>query len=109
MSKYIREWQPDRVLGAVSGKLVQRMDLVGEFVKVQAQSRVSFRTGKLRRNIIYEVDARENYIEARVGARKKFFWAWFLEMGTRKMRARPFLRPAVWQNKATILAMIRGR
>jgi len=109
VSKYIKDWKPDKVLGAVSGKLVQRMDLVGEFVKVQAQSRVSRRTGKLRANIIYEVDARENYIEARVGAKKKYFWGWFLEMGTRKMRQRPWLRPAVWQNKSTILQMIRGR
>lgn len=108
MSKYLKNWNPRAVEAAVSGKLIERMDEVGQFVTEQAQSRVSVRTGKLRENITYEVDARENHVEVRVGARKPYFWAWFLEMGTRKMRARPWLRPAVWQNRATILRILAG-
>ncbi len=92
----------------VSGNLVQRMDAVGQFVTEQAKAKAPVKSGRLRNNITYELDAREDYVECRVGVRKKIFWAYFMEFGARKVPAHPFLRPAVWQNKATILKLIRG-
>lgn len=109
MSKYLKNWNPRAVESAVSGKLIQRMDEVGAFVASQARARAPRDTGTLRENITHEVHARGNHVEAVVGVRKKVFWAWFMEMGTRKgVRARPFLRPAVWQNRATILRILGG-
>jgi len=40
----------------------------------------------------------------RVGPTRRPFWALFLEFGTRKMRARPFIRPAYESKKAAVLA-----
>jgi len=43
-----------------------------------------------------------------VGVKKRTFWAIFVERGTKKMAAQPFLRPAVFDNGKTILKMLRG-
>lgn len=109
MSRIIREWNADKVRAMVSGKLVQNMDRACQFAEDQAAARVPVRTGITRDDITHEVSARGNTIEGRVGVKRgKSFYAFFVEMGTRKMAAKPFLRPAVFGNAAEILRILRG-
>lgn len=106
--KHLKDWNPARVKAAIAGSMVQNMAVAASFALEQAKARVPVRKGNLRRNLIFEIEARGDVIEGRIGARKKFFQAFFLEVGTSKLRARPFLRPAVFGNAATILRMLRG-
>jgi len=106
---YIKEWHPQRVRGMVSGKLVQNMDRAAAFAEKQAWARASEKSGLMKGDIAHEVEVRGNTIEGRIGVKRgKAFYAIFIEKGTSKMRARPFLRPAVFGNAAEIVRLIRG-
>ena len=62
----------------------------------EAKKRVPVRTGKLRDNIVKSVSASgKRGAFARIGFRRKAFYGQFVETGTSKMPARPFLRPAL--------------
>ncbi len=72
----------------------------------------AIQTGTLRRAMTYEVGKDIQGPVARVGpmstlGEKSLKYARFLEFGTRKMRARPFLRPA-FARKARDIALILG-
>lgn len=43
-----------------------------------------------------------------VGPAKGFFWGWFLEMGTAKMSAQPFVRPAFDEHYQGALSSLAG-
>jgi HK97 gp10 family phage protein len=60
-------------------------------------------TGRLRSSITHEVDTGEmtGYVETNVD------YAPFVELGTYKMPAQPFLFPALEQNKGKIQDMLR--
>jgi HK97 gp10 family phage protein len=108
----VKDWNPQRVKAAISGQLVKNMDRVCMFVAEQAKANAPVLTGKLQRGIDYEVDARGDAVEGRVGELKGdkggAFYAYFKELGTSKMAATPFLRPAVFDNGDTIVRMLEG-
>ena len=108
MSKYIRQWNAKKVLAAVSGELVDRMDQAGQYVAEVMRSNAPVDRGILKSDIAYEVEARGNTVETRAGVKRRAFWAWFVERGTVKMAARPFIHRAVFGNAAEILRIIRG-
>ncbi len=60
--------------------------------------------GQLRRSIAWEVDKEK--LVARVGTNLKY--GKFLELGTSKMAARPFLRPALSKNHDVIARILAG-
>lgn len=101
-----------RVLAAVSGRVVQNMERACQFVEAEAKANapVSQRSGvrHMRDEITHEVSARRNVITGTVGVRARAYWAWFIERGTRKMAAQPFLRPAVFNNSARIVRIVAG-
>ena len=70
-----------------------------EVVKDEAISLVRVRSGKTRRSIESAVDMR-GVMTAYVGT--DWFIGRFLEQGTKKMRAYPFLRPAVEKSENRI-------
>lgn len=115
-----KDWNPQRVKAHIAGTIVQNMEVACKFVEGQARSnaRSAFtsRTGKTVRDISHEISSEVgafgNAIEGRVGVLKgkgKAWYAFFLEFGTRKMRARPFLRPAVFNNAREIVRIIAGK
>ncbi len=61
------------------------------------------RTGTLARSIAYEVSK----TTARVGTNVKY--GKFLETGTSKMAARPYLRPAINKNQRAIKKILTGK
>ena len=107
----IKEWNQKKVLAAISGRVVQNMDRACQFAVEQAQAKAPVRTGRLKRAIGYTVRAYRNVVEGRVGVRRGFYRShigWFHEMGTVKMAAHPFLRPAVFGNAKLIVRIIQG-
>lgn len=57
-------------------------------------------TGALKRSITYEI---EDENTGKVGAQAQIDYAILLELGTRNMEPRPYLRPAIIREKANIL------
>ena len=105
------EWRQREFMAKIGGIVAQNMERACEFAADEARARAPRLTGQLVRGVDIKVGvrARDQTIEGRVGVIKKVFWAWFQEMGTSKMSARPFLRPAVFNNAARIVRMIEGR
>lgn len=66
------------------------------------------KTGFLKTHIVMSSKATgglEGGIQVQVGADKKAYWALFQEFGTRKQRAKPFMRPAFESTKDEVLAV----
>lgn len=73
---------------------------ITELVEKDAKRLVPVDTGKLRRNI-YRVGNRVYVAGGEyVGGRRRgtFYW-YFVEHGTRKMRAEPFMAPALYRKR----------
>lgn len=65
-------------------------------IRDEAKSRVPVKTGTLRDSITMEtVEKDEDGVTIRIGPGKEGFYGLFLELGTSKMPARPWLVPAV--------------
>lgn len=104
----ITEWNQKEIKAVISGRVVQNMDRACQFAVEQAQGRAPVRRGVLRAHISHDVKARGDVVEGRVGVIRTAFWGWFHEMGTVKMPATPFLRPAVFGNARRIVRIIQG-
>lgn len=72
------------------GKFVARKTIQ---VNRGAKHRAPVDTGRLRSSITWEIGQDGTTIVGRVGT--NVHYAPYLELGTRRMRARPFLRPAL--------------
>lgn len=73
-----------------------------ESVHAQALGRVPVDTGTLARNLSYRVS--KDGLEARVGvlgarAKREAYYAGFVEFGTSRKPARPYLRPALEEER----------
>jgi HK97 gp10 family phage protein len=75
---------------SVVGKFVARKIIV---VDRTAKRLAPVDTGRLRSSITWEIVVEGTWIVGRCGT--NVHYAVYLEMGTRRMRARPFLRPAL--------------
>lgn len=109
--KIVKSWRKREFLAKVSGRVADNLYAACLFAADQVRARAPRgETGLLIENVDVdvEVQARDEVIEGRVGVRKKAFYAWFLEMGTSRMAARPFIRPAVFDNAREIVRLIQG-
>jgi HK97 gp10 family phage protein len=105
------EWNQHQFMARIGGIVANNMERACNFAADEARARAPRLTGRLIENvdIRVEVIGKSNTIEGRVGVIRKIFWAWFQEVGTSKMAARPFLRPAVFNNAARLVRMIEGK
>jgi len=106
-----KDWNPQRVKAHIAGQVVQNMEMACVFVVSRAKELAPKRTSLTisETDFAVEVGARGNVIEGRVGVKRgKAFYARFIELGTRKMAAHPFLRPAVFNNAREIVRIITG-
>ena len=71
-------------------------------VVASAKSKVPVRTGKLQRGIQQRVHVGAGSADALIGFDRKQFYGRFIELGTSKMSARPFLRPALDESQSKI-------
>lgn len=103
----ITEWHDRELLAEVSGRVLNGMDKACAFAADQARGLVPVRTGLLKSEIDYEVEPEGNDVIGYVGVKKGHaFYALMVERGTRKARARPYLRPAVFGHAAEIAKLI---
>jgi HK97 gp10 family phage protein len=107
-----KDWNPQRVKATIAGQVAQNMETACVFVVSRAKELAPRRTGLTisETDFVVEVGARGNVIEGIVGVKRgKAFYARFVELGTRKMAAHPFLRSAVFNNASEIVRIIAGR
>jgi len=65
-------------------------------------------TGLLRANVTWVADRDSMGAFLKIGVAPIIDYAVFLEKGTHKMDARPFLYPTVWMNRQRIITWMRG-
>lgn len=93
-----------RAAGAIDDAVDAGAAFAAALVKARARDLVPVRTGRLRDSIEIERERRAVYA-VRAGAP----YAGFVEFGTSRMDARPFMRPAVRDTRATALAELSKR
>jgi len=120
------KWNDRKVQRYLLDKLKARMELATAFVRDAAVLLCPVDTGNLRNSIVNEVSVQKNIVRGRIGTNVEY--APYVEFGTGKYaenglgrkggwyyedeygnvhftygsRPQPFLRPALWQNKAVI-------
>ena len=111
VSQYVKTWNKRKLIGEISGRVIQNMDVACQVVKGYAQANAPVRTGKMKGKIAVETEivARGETVEGRVGVKKDsdVFYARFVELGTRKSPAHPFLRPSVFDHAKEIVRIIQ--
>lgn len=110
MSGIIRKWDPEGLKRKIEAQVINGMEAACQFCADEARARVPVRSGATRDDIDYEVIASGDEVVGYIGLRRKgkSFWGRWVELGTSKMAARPFLRPAVFGNADTIVKLITG-
>lgn len=93
----------DELIKATKQRMLDKLELIGEFVEGEAKNRCPVDTGNLRNSITHEVD--ESEISVKIGTNVEY--APYVELGTVKMNAQPYLRTAVIENKTRIIDFVR--
>lgn len=123
MSGYIKNWKQREFLAKVSGIVADNLYQAAQYAADRARELAPKATGLMVKNIAIAVEttAQGNTIEARMGVKKGYVrtrggetkkappYGYFLELGTSKMAARPFLRPAVFGHAKEIVKIIEGK
>lgn len=77
-------------------------------VEEAAQENISEDTGRAKEGIHQETYSKaKTKVEVDVAPEKKDFYARFLEFGTSKMSAKPFMRPAIDDNEDKVVEAIK--
>lgn len=95
----------DKVLEALHAAVLDALEKTGQFVQGEAQGRAPVDTGNLRDHIKYAVADDEQAVYIGTTA-EEVPYAGYVELGTHKMRAQPFLKPAVADNAQQIRNII---
>lgn len=119
----ITKWDPEPFLRGVNQQLAARMETAAGIVEADVKGSMAgggrphvpsqpgepprIDSGNLRRNISHSVVVQGRTVRGFVIANTNY--ARFLELGTRLMEARPFLRPALARNRARIVQVLGAR
>jgi HK97 gp10 family phage protein len=122
----IGKWSPGPITAEIEKKAMDRLAKAGELVASKARQKVPVgkdrspykngkewtgrKAGALRdsiRVVRLNGDPKLN-VRVYAGNRTDAFYAHFVEYGTVKMPARPFLRPALNSNKAEIMSIMEN-
>jgi HK97 gp10 family phage protein len=111
VSSYVKDWRQDELMASIRRRITSGMGNACQFAVGQAKSKAPVRTGLLRSKIGYEVRAEPGAIVGRVGVQVEakdstIGYSLYQEMGTYKMPAHPYLRPAVFGNGPEIVRLI---
>ena len=107
MSQFITKWNDKELMSMIEERVAAGMEAACDFAATRAEATAPVRTGILRGDVAYRVEAKHNEITGYVGVRKRrAFYAYFVELGTSKMKARPFLRPAVFNHAQEIVRLV---
>ena len=91
-----------KFLAETQKAIYSALELIGVFVEGEAKLRCPVDTGRLRQSIIRQVNEPDESV--RIGTPVEY--GPYVEFGTIKMKAQPFLRPAVLDNKKDIARLI---
>lgn len=91
MSEIKLELHTDEILDALDEQIEAALTAVGMQAETYAKQLVPVDTGRLRNSLTYEVDAPDKSVT--IGSAVEY--APFVEQGTSKRRAKPYLRPAI--------------
>lgn len=84
----------------VTKDLAKAVKAGGKVVRDEAKARAPVDTGALRDKMTMRlVEKDRSQVEVKVGPHKDQYYGYFLEHGTSKMSPKPFLRPALDENK----------
>lgn len=115
------KWTADQFKKELAARIEANADDAGGFVVADARRRLKaikepewgakYRRGKLAALLRHEVERKGNGIELRVGLEatgESRHHGFYIETGSSTAPAQPFLRPAVFQNGAVIVALLAG-
>jgi len=126
VASIMRTWRPQAVIDATLAQLERNGSVVGKFVEGEAKARllaigkpdnkraVAYRAYLARYVLTYNVRREKRAVVIEVGMRagsgkKGMMRGFYIEIGSRTAPATSFLRRAVLENQATILATLGGR
>ena len=122
MAGYTLTWKPEVPKKQLIADLVENGEIVGKFVETEARRRLlaisdpkwgeAYRSKLVARLLTYEVETSPKAVTINVGVRTSSSGShhgFYIEMGSRTAPAHPFLRPAVFQNAAKIVALLSGK
>ncbi len=106
MAKARVEWYEDKIVNRVNTALQVAMKRAVLMIEADAKRLVAVDTGRLRASITNQVrQITRDVIEGRIGSNLSY--SAYQELGTSKMPAQPYLRPALEKNFPKIVRMIR--
>ncbi|MBP1935101.1 HK97-gp10 family putative phage morphogenesis protein [Ammoniphilus resinae] len=94
----------DEAIQLMMKKRDQVIKKVALFVEGQSKANAPVKTGELRRRITHATETDEKESRARIGTNLEYAAA--VEYGTSKMKAQPYLRPAIEHNLDQIKGII---
>ena len=97
---------PEQVRRSVTRKALRAGGLV---IREAAKARVPVDEGELRDGLHVVMRTEGGQPVAKVATAKKTFWGHFIEFGTVKMAARPFLRPAADEKRGEVVRVVREK
>lgn len=116
------KWTPENFKREVVKGLVSNGEIVGEFVEADARRRLlnindppwgaGYRREIVARLLRNEVEEGRNEVVIRVGVAtgaEGRHHGFYIEVGSSTAPAHPFLRPAVFENGARIVALLEGK
>jgi hypothetical protein len=115
-------WNPQAWKKQLIANLAENGEIVGKFVETEARRRLlsisdpkwgeAYRSQVVARLLTYEVETSSREVTINVGVRTSSSGShhgFYIEMGSSTAPAHPFLRPAVFQNAAKIVALLSGK
>jgi len=124
MSKIVwRDWNPQGVKASVAEQVAKDMEVACKLVETQARANLmaistpasgrGYRRKVLAPRVKYEIEMGKDFVEGRVGILRgrhnEYHGAYYIEIGSRKYPAHPWLRPAVFNNAREIMLIIAGK
>ena len=101
------KWYGERVINQVDTKIQAAIMKCVLIVEADAKRNCPVDTGRLRASISHEViKIADDVYQGRVGT--NVHYAPHVELGTNKMAAQPYLRPALEKNRAKIETILRA-
>lgn len=92
----VRRDDTDQVIGGIDSAIGVALEKIGLLAEGYAEARCPVDTGNLRASITHEVDAGDNAVY--IGTNVEY--APYVELGTSRQKAQPFLRPAASEHGA---------
>jgi HK97 gp10 family phage protein len=118
----IKNWQANAVKKMALDEIAANGAIVGKFMETDARRRLEairepawgagYRNEIVSRLLTNEVEQRTNDVLIRVGVKvgaSGYHHGFYIETGSSTAPAQPFLRPALFENKQAILALLAGR